>query len=89
MVPANVVELARQCEKAVARGSKGIPLVMNGQCKSSATRRRLAGRSGPLGEIVSDTEGGQIVSFDPLDVLAFFAPRGWIKVVSGPTPANA
>ena len=84
MVPANVAELARQCEKALTQGSKGIPLVMPGQSKPSAVRRRLAGRSGPLGEIVCDTEDGQIVSFEPLDVLAFFAAKGWVKVAMSP-----
>lgn len=68
-----IEELRAACESAVARGSKGITLVLPGY--SAGNHKRLFGRSGPLGEVVADTgDHGRpesLVCFDPGKVLAY------------------
>lgn len=65
-------------------GSSAITLVLPGQSRGDA--RRLAGRSGPLGEVVSDCgtddRPEQLVAFDPVKVLAWMTARGLVRAVA-------
>lgn len=75
-----VEELAKACTDALARthGRLVLPGLASGNTK------RLFGRSGPAGEVVSDTEENgkpaSIVAFDPVRVLAYLTAKGLIKV---------
>ena len=49
----------------------GITLVLKGLKPASQTHRYLFGKNSPKGEIVADQEGGQLVSFKIMEVLAW------------------
>lgn len=78
----NVQSLAQSCADAIGRGSKRIALVLPGY--ASGNTRRLCGRRGPAGEVVSDTGTDErpesLVAFDPIKVLAWMAANGLVKV---------
>lgn len=81
-----LAELRQKCLDKIARCEDTtlppvpyeIALVIPGRC--SGNSKRLAGRKGPLGEVVSECEDSCVVAFDARKVLA------WVDAVQKETP---
>lgn len=70
-----VQELREECERRIGRGVRSVTLVLP-DTASSALRRRLAGRAGPYGEILSGNGDHVNVSFDCAAVVRWLNRNG-------------
>lgn len=78
----NVPDLAAQCVQQInlVGNDAKIVLVLPGKWGTSETRHLCPG--GPIGRINGeDMDGGVVVTFGALDVLAFLAAKGLIAAV--------
>jgi hypothetical protein len=81
--PANLRPIFDACVKQMGNplSGGGISLVLGGMKPAHQTRRHLAGRNSPKGEIVSDSDGDtQIVSFKATEVLAWMVANKWVSM---------
>lgn len=70
----NIADLRIQCQARVDRGIDTIAVVVPG--KAYGNTKRLAGRSGPRGEIVCENEKDCIVAFSVKDILKWLDKKG-------------
>lgn len=73
-------EIFNQCLVALSRRSSKIQLFVPGEVKASQSNRRLCGRKSPLGEIIADTDGGQLVVFYVSHLMEWLQANGTIKI---------
>ena len=91
--PENAKSIFRKCMQSLAdrhnlvkagvnlQKPPGMTLVMPGLKPAHQRTRRLAGAKSPLGEIVSDCEDCQLVSFKTLELLAWLTAAGVCQAV--------
>ena len=91
--PDNAKTIFRKCMESLAtrhnlvksgvelKTPPGMTLVMPGLKPAHQITRRLAGRKSPVGEIVSDCEDCQLVSFKTLELLAWLTAAGVCQAV--------
>lgn len=73
-------ELAKACTDALNGGRKSVQLVLPRKA-TGRLHMRLFGRTGPLCEVACENADGETVVWAPaIDVLAFLAAAGLIKV---------
>lgn len=75
--PANLQAIFWGCIKSLSGTHQRLTFVLPGHKPARQSHRHLAGAKSPKGEIVSDVEDGQLVSFSSLDVLAWMTANGF------------
>jgi hypothetical protein len=79
----NTAEMAQACAEAIGKGLK-LQLVLPRKA-TGRLRMRLFGRTGPLAEVACENADGRtVVWVDPLDLLAYLAANGLVKVETKP-----
>lgn len=75
--------MAQACADALAKDLKNVQLVLPRKC-TGQRHMRVFGRVGPLGEVCCEnSDGHTVVWVDAVDLLAFLAANGLVKVKFG------